>query len=245
MGDEVIVPDPYQEGAPSVRVPIDPRLDLAGNARRYFERARKAVRTRERLEARLAKTSEELDHLETLELAFEDLVDVGTMPALVEELRETGILGAPRSRGGSGAKDKKKSGQPLEPRRFRLSSGAVALAGRSARSNEELTFRIARPEDLWFHAASTAGAHVVLRVPSGAEARGEDIEESAAVAAFLSKARGSTSAEILYTPRKNIRKIPGAPPGTVRVSRFRTVRVRPALPPSRSDEGHGQNEWEP
>jgi predicted ribosome quality control (RQC) complex YloA/Tae2 family protein len=232
VDDEAIVPDPYQEGAPSVRVPIDPRLDLTGNAQRYFERARKAVRSRERLEARLAKTSEELDHLETLELAFEDLFDIETLTALVEELRETGILSA-RSRGaGSGAKGKKKeSGQPLEPRRFRLSSGAVALAGRSARSNEELTFRIAQPEDLWFHAVSTPGAHVVLRVPSGVEACGEDIEETAAVAAFFSKARGSTSADILYTPRKNIRKIPGAPPGTVSVTRFRTVRVRPALPP--------------
>jgi predicted ribosome quality control (RQC) complex YloA/Tae2 family protein len=234
IDDEVMVPDPYQEGAPSVRVPIDPRLDLTGNAQRYFKSARKAVRSRERLEARLAKTSDELDHLETLDLAFEDLVDVETLAALVEELRETGILSAPRPRGaGSSAKVKKKeSGQPLEPRRFRLSSGAVALAGRSARSNEELTFRIAQPEDLWFHAASNPGAHVVLRVPSGVEASGEDIEETAAVAAFFSKARGATSAEILYTPRKNIRKIPGAPPGTVRATRFRTVRVRPALPPA-------------
>jgi predicted ribosome quality control (RQC) complex YloA/Tae2 family protein len=241
MKDEVMVPDPYQEGAPPVRVPIDPRLDLTGNAQRYFERARKAIRSRERLEARLAKTSEQLDYLETLELAFEDLVEMEALAALVDELLETGILRAHPQSGvaASGAKTKKKgSGQRLEPRRFRLSSGAVALAGRSARSNEELTFRIAQPEDLWFHAASTAGAHVVLRVPSGTEAGGEDIEESAAVAAFFSKARGSTTAEILYAPRKNIRKIPGAPPGTVRVTRFRTVRVRPALPPTRSDEVH-------
>jgi predicted ribosome quality control (RQC) complex YloA/Tae2 family protein len=241
MKDEVMVPDPYQEGAPPVRVPIDPRLDLTGNAQRYFERARKAIRSRDRLEARLAKTSEQLDYLETLELAFEDLVEMEALAALVDELRETGILRAHPQSGvaASGAKTKKKgSGQRLELRRFRLSSGAVALAGRSARSNEELTFRIAQPEDLWFHAASTAGAHVVLRVPSGTEAGGEDIEESAAVAAFFSKARGSTTAEILYAPRKNIRKIPGAPPGTVRVTRFRTVRVRPALPPTRSDEVH-------
>ena len=236
---EVVIPDPYQEDSPLVRVPIDPRLDLTRNAKRYFERARKVIRGRERLEARLAKKREELEHLEMLELAFEDLVEVEMLNALVDELRETGIIAVrPRSRGaGSGARTKKKvSGHRLEPRRFRLSSGAVALAGRSARSNEELTFRIAQPDDLWFHAAATAGAHVVLRVPSGAEAGGEDIEESAAVAAFFSKARGSTAAEILYTPRKNIRKIPGAPPGTVRVTRFRTLRVRPALPPAPPNE---------
>ena len=235
VNEEVLVPDPYQEDTPLVRVPIDPRLDLTGNAQRYFERARKAIRSRGRREARLAKTREELDYLETLELAFEDLVEAETLAALVDELRETGIMAArPATRGGgSGARTKKKeNGYRLEPRRFRLSSGAVALAGRSARSNDELTFRIAQPDDLWFHAAASAGAHVVLRVPPGAEAGGEDIEESAAVAAFFSKARGSTAVEILYTPRKNIRKIPGAPPGTVRVTRFRTLRVRPALPPT-------------
>jgi hypothetical protein len=54
---------------------------------------------------------------------------------------------------------------------------------------------------------------------------------SAAVAAYFSKARGSTAVEVVYTLRQNVKKIPGAPPGTVRISRFETVRVRPALPP--------------
>lgn len=232
-GDAVLVPDPYQDGAPLVRLPIDPRWDLSGNAQRYFARARKAIRTRERLEKRLAKTKEELDHLETLELAFEDLIHVEALDPLVDELRDSGLLvETSRSAERKTKAPRQAGGYRLEPRRFPLPSGAVALAGRSARSNEELTFRVAQPEDVWFHAAATAGAHVVLRVPSGTEASGDDIEASASVAAFFSKARSSTSAEVLYTLRKNVRKIPGAPPGTVRVARFQTMRVKPALPPA-------------
>ena len=49
---EVIVPDPYHPDSPMVRVPVDPRIDLPLNARRYFRRARKMER-----ESRVARPS--------------------------------------------------------------------------------------------------------------------------------------------------------------------------------------------
>jgi predicted ribosome quality control (RQC) complex YloA/Tae2 family protein len=112
----------------------------------------------------------------------------------------------------------------------------MILVGRSARSNEELTFELARPEELWFHAAGSAGAHVVLRREKGEQVSRVEIEEAAGIAAYYSKSRGSTSVEVVYTPRKHVRKIPGAPPGTVRLARYQSVRVRPALTQSSDDE---------
>ena len=115
----------------------------------------------------------------------------------------------------------------------------MVLAGRSARSNEELTFGIAHPDELWFHAAGMAGAHVVLRQPGSGISEGEEIQQAAAVAAYLSKARGSTAVEVHYCPRKNVRKIKAAPPGTVRIGQYQTIRVRPELPESEADENGG------
>jgi predicted ribosome quality control (RQC) complex YloA/Tae2 family protein len=157
----------------------------------------------------------------TLENAggLEDLED------LAEELRDAGILTA---RGGEG-QGRSRSSARLEPRRFVSSRGSVILAGRSARSNEELTFEIAHPEELWFHAAGSAGAHVVLRREQGGQVSHVEIEEAAGIAAYYSKSRGSTSVEVVYTHRKHVRKIRGAPPGTVRLVRYQSVRVRPAL----------------
>ncbi len=108
--------------------------------------------------------------------------------------------------------------------------------GRSARSNEKLTFEEAKPDDLWFHAVGVAGAHVLLRKAAGGEPREEQVHQAAAVAAYYSKARGSTSVEVMYTHRKNVRKIRKAPPGTVRVTRFNSVRVKPALPEAISNK---------
>ena len=247
---EIIVPDPYHPDSPMVRVPVDPRLDLTLNARRYFRRARKMERSLESLDHRIGETKGEIDYLETIELGLRDAAGGDALAPLVQEMREAGLLGPPsrlsrlRSPGSArpeaagkakGKRKRTRTERRLEPRRFRLPGGAIVLAGRSARSNEELTFGIARPDELWFHAAGMAGAHVVLRWPTSGIPESEEVEQAAAVAAYLSKARGSTAVEVHYCPRKNVRKIPGAPPGTVRISQYQTIRVRPELPESEAD----------
>ena len=240
---EVIVPDPYHSDSPMVRVPVDPRLGLTLNARRYFRRARKMERSRESLDRRIGETNGEIDYLETIELGLRDAAGGEALAPLMQEIREAGLLGPPRLQGSvrreagkaKGKGKRTRTERRLEPRRFRLPGGAIVLAGRSARSNEELTFGIARPDELWFHAAGMAGAHVVLRRPTSGISEGEEIEQAAAVAAYLSTARGSTAVEVHYCPRKNVRKIPGAPPGTVRISQYQTIRVRPELPESEAE----------
>jgi predicted ribosome quality control (RQC) complex YloA/Tae2 family protein len=86
--------------------------------------------------------------------------------------------------------------------------GFEVLIGRSARDNDELTFRIARPRDYWLHAAGHAGSHVVIRLPDSAEDVPHSvIERAAQYAAYHSKARHAR--------------------GTVQLRRFRPVRVYP------------------
>jgi predicted ribosome quality control (RQC) complex YloA/Tae2 family protein len=224
----VEVPDPYHSGCEWVRVPLDPRFDLPTNAQRFFRRSRKVKRGLEKLKSRIANLGNELDHLETLELMLENADGVEELDNLAAELREAGALALPAGMG----KSKSSASASLGPRRFESSFEGVIMAGRSARSNEELTFKIARPEEMWFHAKGSAGAHVVLRRSSKEPASRAEIEEAAGVAAYYSKSRRSTYVEVLYTARKNVRKIPGAPPGTVRLVNHKSVRVRPALPKS-------------
>ncbi|CAN5806839.1 hypothetical protein BH23GEM9_BH23GEM9_25160 [soil metagenome] len=107
--------------------------------------------------------------------------------------------------------------------------GHEVLVGRNARDNEELTFRVARPRDLWLHAAGHAGSHVVIRVPdSGEDVPRGVIERAAAWAAWHSKARNARGKVDVHVCRAaDIRKPRGAPPGTVELRRFDTVRVYP------------------
>ncbi|NIT87463.1 MAG: DUF814 domain-containing protein, partial [Gemmatimonadetes bacterium] len=78
------------------------------------------------------------------------------------------------------------------PYRSFWSSGGIEIrVGRGSKHNDDLTFRHARPDDVWLHARHAAGAHVVLRWASDEAPPARDLEEAAVLAALHSKARTS------------------------------------------------------
>lgn len=107
--------------------------------------------------------------------------------------------------------------------------GFEILVGKGARSNDELTFRVARPRDLWLHAAGYAGSHVVVRAPEGAgDVPAHVIERAAELAAWHSKAREARGKVVVHVCRvADVRKPRGAPPGQVQLRRCDAIRVYP------------------
>ncbi|MDX1548798.1 MAG: NFACT RNA binding domain-containing protein [Rhodothermales bacterium] len=116
-------------------------------------------------------------------------------------------------------------------RRFDLGGGYEVWVGRNARQNDALTFRHARKHDLWMHARGVPGSHAVLRLPNrDAEPPPPLLHRAAAIAAYFSKAQGSSLVPVMVAPRKHVRKPKGAAPGAVVVEREAVVLVEPALP---------------
>ena len=147
-------------GEPPLDIALDPELDAKGNAASYFARYRKAADALPHLERRIAALQAKRASLE--ELAFENergdattLAEVGMELDRIEG-RKTQTQATP-------------SRAARAPLRIERPSGARIFVGRSPRENVELTFRIARPDDLWFHARGIPGSHVVLQAPPGAE----------------------------------------------------------------------------
>ncbi len=105
--------------------------------------------------------------------------------------------------------------------------GSRVLVGRSPSENADLTFRVAKPGDLWFHARGTPGAHVVLQRDDRQAPSERDVAFAASVAAAHSKARASGKVAVDYTQRKHVRKRPDAPPGLVWYTHAKTATVMP------------------
>ena len=103
--------------------------------------------------------------------------------------------------------------------------------GRNARENQHLTFRVARAEDLWFHARDVPGSHVILRDPEG-RAGAADLREAAEVAAFFSEAKTHGQVDVHATRRKHVRPARGGA-GRVFVGHSETLRVAPRDPEGR------------
>lgn len=117
-----------------------------------------------------------------------------------------------------------------KPLLYTTSGGSRILVGRSPAENAELTFKIARPDDLWFHTQQIPGAHVILQRDDKTPAPLEDVLAAAGLAAFYSKAKASPKVTVDYTLRKYVRKQPAAPPGLVFYTNPNSVHVAPSAP---------------
>jgi predicted ribosome quality control (RQC) complex YloA/Tae2 family protein len=107
--------------------------------------------------------------------------------------------------------------------------GFEVLVGRSARDNDHLSFRVARPRDMWLHAAGHSGSHVVIRMPDDVDEPPRSvIERAAQYAAYHSKARDARGkVEVHICRAADVRKPRGAPTGTVEIRRYDVVKVYP------------------
>lgn len=122
------------------------------------------------------------------------------------------------------------------PYRTVLIDGFEVLIGRGADDNDELTFRVAEPNDLWLHVAGgTPGSHVIVRSPAEGEIPKEVVEKAAAAAAWYSKSRSAARVEVHVCKARDVSKPRGAPAGLVELARWKSVKVRPALPEGAGD----------
>ncbi len=112
-------------------------------------------------------------------------------------------------------------------RRYISSDGFEILIGRAAHDNDHLTFKVAKPNDLWLHAADYGGSHVIVRNPTRKDIPHRTVIEAAQLAAHFSQARKDPKVDVHYTQRKFISKPKGAKPGLVRMSRFKNITVEP------------------
>jgi predicted ribosome quality control (RQC) complex YloA/Tae2 family protein len=200
-----------------VDVALDPSLRPAENARRYYDDAGRRSRAEARLPELLAAADADLAR-------WRDVVAAGEAGALPESaVRILRRLDAPSPRkAAAGAGDRK----PY--RVYRTSGGLEVRVGRSSRDNDRLTFGHCSPNEVWLHARSVPGSHVILRWANPEAAPpARDLEEAAVLAAVHSKARTSGTVAVDWTRRKHVRKPRGAPPGSVRLLQAKTVMVEP------------------
>jgi predicted ribosome quality control (RQC) complex YloA/Tae2 family protein len=188
--------------------------------------------------AKYKKAGASLAHLERRRAQVEEaLTDVAALRWEVEraadaDLDEVGDALAALEPQHQAARTTRQRHRKRKPLQYDTASGSRIYVGRTPLENAEVTFRVARPDDLWFHVQNQPGAHVVLARHDKSQAPEKDIEFAAALAALHSKAKSSPKVMVDYTQRKNVRKRPGAAPGLVFYTHPKSLFVAPASPDS-------------
>jgi predicted ribosome quality control (RQC) complex YloA/Tae2 family protein len=207
-----------------VEISLKANLSPIQNAQAYFKKYKKAKDALVVTRGREAETKNEIVQVNRI---LKELGKEGKEQRLEEiekELMSLGLLKEKKTPG-KGKKAKKE----FSPRTFLTKDGSEILVGRNNKENDYLTFRFARPDDLWFHAQDVPGSHVVLRRKEKKEPSGNAIAEAAQVAAHFSKARGAKKVAVIYTKAKYVKKPRKGKPGLALVEREKTILVEPGL----------------
>jgi predicted ribosome quality control (RQC) complex YloA/Tae2 family protein len=219
-GNKLRLKNYYAEEAPTIEIELDENTTLQDAAGQSFLRYTKSKRAVEEIGMRLVQLDRELAELQEKQVKLEKLIAAGDKTALAE-------LDERKASKTAVAKKQKPSASLPGMRRYRSSDGYEVIVGRTARDNDSLTFRVARPNDLWLHAGDYPGSHVIVRNSSRNEIPHRTIIEAAQLAAKFSQASNDSKVTIHYTRRKFLSKPKGAAPGLVRLSSFKTITVEP------------------
>ena len=123
-----------------------------------------------------------------------------------------------------------------KPYRTMLVDGWEVLVGRGSDENDDLSFNVAEPHDIWMHVGGgTPGSHVVVRNPGKGEVPKDVLQTAAEITAWYSKARAAAKVDVDYCKAGAVKKPRGAPAGLVEIENEKTIRVKPQLPAGASD----------
>jgi predicted ribosome quality control (RQC) complex YloA/Tae2 family protein len=224
--DKIEVDDYYQDPPQRISIPLDPSKTISDNAQEFYKKFKKAKRGQEIVKERLQLSLDELSYLDELLYEIESAEQPEDLEDVASNLEAEGIYRMPGKRG-------KKGEESTGPRKYVLDGGYVALVGRNSKQNEEISVKIARKDDLWFHARQIPGSHVLVRVQKPSiPVPDKVIHKAAQLAAFFSKAKNSSKVPVDYTPIKNVRKVKGQKTGQVFYTNEKTIMVKPEQPGS-------------
>ena len=211
--------DFYDEEMKVIDIPISPILSPQQNAAKFYKDYAKLKNAEKELTRQIALGEEELEYLKSV---LEELNRADTEAELEEirqELQSGGYLKADAGK----RKMKQAKSKPL---RFESTDGYPIYVGRNNRQNDELTFKLARKDDIWCHASKVHGSHVIISC-GGTTPPDDTVTQAAQLAAYYAETGGGQNIAVDVTPVKQVKKPANGKPGMVIYHSYRTVIANP------------------
>jgi predicted ribosome quality control (RQC) complex YloA/Tae2 family protein len=182
-----------------VLVPGDAKLSPKQQLEKFFHLAKRSRKRTEESQQRKVALSEKKNAL----MRWSDqLLNTGpTLDALLQAEHALGLGTQTHDR------DSNKKIAGYSGKIYRSQEGLVILSGRSKDENLELTFKVARGNDLWLHVKGRPGSHTVILLPPNKTASLETLLDAANLCILHSGGKDWGKTEVDYTPRKYVKKI--------------------------------------
>ncbi|SEK43445.1 Rqc2 family fibronectin-binding protein [Streptococcus equinus] len=199
-----------------ITIALDKSLTPNQNAQRYFKKYQKLKEAVKHLTGLIEETKHTITYLESVETSLSH-ASISDIADIREELVETGFVKR---------RTKDKRHKRKKPEQYLASDGkTIIMVGRNNLQNDELTFKMAKKGELWFHAKDIPGSHVLIK--DNLNPSDEVKTDAAELAAYYSKARLSNLIQVAMIEAKKLNKPTGAKPGFVTYTGQKTLRVTP------------------
>jgi predicted ribosome quality control (RQC) complex YloA/Tae2 family protein len=214
-------------------VRLNPRLDGRENAELLYKKARRGKRGADMAANNIEVTEKEMKAagalIDECEGAIaEGLAGEGLETRLADLAQRAEKFGAVKRSSSDGRPGEKVAKVPY--RHFTL-EGYDVFVGKNNEQNDEITIHFAKPQDIWMHVTPHAGSHVIIRREKQSPwPPPEIIEKVAAVAAWFSKAKHASWADVHVTEARFVHKPRHFPSGKVIAERCKTYHVTPLSP---------------
>ena len=211
--------DFYDEEMKTIQIPISPILSPQQNAAKFYKDYTRMKNAEKELTRQLELGGEELQYLESVLEELNRAQSEAELEEIRQELQAGGYVRADAGR-------KKMKQSKLAPMRFESTDGYAIYVGRNNRQNDELTFRMARKDDLWCHASKVHGSHVIIAC-AGKTPPDNTITQAAQLAAYYAETGGGQNIPVDVTTVKQVKKVPSGKPGMVIYHTYKTVIANP------------------
>ncbi len=204
------------ETGDTVTIALDPDKNAIQNAQAIYKKHQKLKRSRQAITPLLQAVRAEIAYLDQVDEAvkrieqYESELDLSALQEIRDELIQQNYLEDPTYRPGmSTNKD------ALNVRKFETPGQLEVWVGRNNRQNDLLISKASTDYDLWFHTQEIPGSHVLLRLDAGQVPTDEDLQFTADIAAYYSRAQQADQVPVVFTQPKYVYKPKGALPGMV------------------------------
>ena len=223
QGDSATVMNYYDPEQQMITIPMQANLTPNENAQKYFRKYAKAKAGAQQSMIQAELTQDELNYLDSIKNSLQSAQTLDDLNDVRLELENAEYVKAKLTK-----QNKKKKKEPVFKPLILHYGDIELLVGKNNVQNDYVTTKMARNNDVWFHAKDIPGSHVILRNHMAQRELSQEVLDFAAhIAAYFSKSRQSALVPVDYTLKRYVHKPNGAKPGRVIYENQKTIYITP------------------
>lgn len=202
-----------------IEIKLDPKTNPKQNIDKYYTKSRGEKIRFKKAKEEFESAQKRFNYLNELENKMRTIKDIKDLDLLMKELKLN--------------KEEKKNTKEDITSKFKtylINDKYYVYVGKDGKTNDLLTTKFAKQNDIWFHVRGLPGSHVILRHNEKTNPPKPLIKNTASIAAYHSKAKTAGLVPVSFAQKKYVVKKKGMAPGKVLMLKEETVLVRPEIP---------------